>query len=115
MTGRRYSEPLALISFANIFLGSMLTFTSMLALGVQGMPRRYYQYASVLPGLVPLHQLATVGYVFMAVGFILFFHNLVRSLRRGERAAEDPWGAMKMGLPDFHIPRRLARGAEVVG
>jgi cytochrome c oxidase subunit 1 len=61
-------------------------------LGLRGMPRRIYTY---LPetGWGRLNALATAGAGVIAIAVVLFAINVVWSLRRGEAAGADPWGA----------------------
>jgi len=92
MTGRFLGRRLAFFTFGFLFLGFNLTFFPMHELGFMGMPRRVYTY---LPekGWGPLNLLSTIGAGLIAVAILLFFVNVVRSLRRGARAGMNPWGA----------------------
>src|SRR5438876_4674912 len=92
MTGRFLGRRLAFFTFGFLFLGFNLTFFPMHELGFMGMPRRVYTY---LPekGWGPLNLLSTSGAGLIAVAILLFFVNVVRSLRRGARAGMNPWGA----------------------
>ena len=58
-------------------------------LGLQGMPRRYYDY---LPRYETGNFLAGFGGYLIAVGIILMLYNLIRSIRQGKPATADPWG-----------------------
>jgi cytochrome c oxidase subunit 1 len=91
-TGRMLDERLGRIGFWTLFTGFNLTFFPMHALGLMGMPRRVYTY---LPdtGWGPLNLLATAGAGVIAVAVIIFVANVLRSLRSGEAAGPDPWGA----------------------
>jgi cytochrome c oxidase subunit 1 len=91
ITGRMMSERLAKWSFWLLFIGFNVTFFPMHLLGFQGMPRRVYTYAAET-GWGPLNLLSTAGAVFLLLGGLLFTVNLLRSLRRGEVAGDDPWG-----------------------
>jgi cytochrome c oxidase subunit 1 len=61
----------------------------MFVLGWQGMPRRYYDY---LPHFQPLHIVSTVGSWILATGILLMLYNLLRSLKDGKKAGDNPWG-----------------------
>jgi cytochrome c oxidase subunit 1 len=61
----------------------------MFILGMEGMPRRYFQY---LPRFSTNHVISTVGSWVLAAGLILMFGNFIRSLFKGEKAAANPWG-----------------------
>jgi cytochrome c oxidase subunit 1 len=56
------------------------------------MPRRVYTYAADT-GWGRLNLLATVGAFLLASAVLLFAVNVVRSLRRGPLAGDDPWAA----------------------
>jgi hypothetical protein len=61
-------------------------------LGLLGMPRRVYTY---LPetGWGGLNLLASIGAVTIAASVLVFLVNVARSLRVGEAAGANPWGA----------------------
>ncbi|WP_376789016.1 cytochrome c oxidase subunit I [Thermoflexus sp.] len=90
ITGRFLDERLGRLHFALQFIGFNLTFFPMHFLGLSGMPRRVYTYAPGL-GWEGLNLLATVGAFILALGFVVFFVNVARSLVAGERASDDPW------------------------
>jgi cytochrome c oxidase subunit 1 len=69
-----------------------LTFFPMHFVGMNGMPRRIYTYASEF-GWGDLNMLASVGYFVIFVGFIAFLITITKALRNGERAGHDPWDA----------------------
>lgn len=92
MTGRCLSERLGRWTCAIVFVGFNLTFFPMHVLGLRGMPRRVYTYVEGT-GWGPLNALATAGALVLAAGLLLGVANVVVSLRRGEVASDDPWGA----------------------
>jgi len=89
MFGRMYNEFLGKVAFSLVFVGFNLTFFPQFLMGVQGMPRRYYDYPVQFAFY---HQLSTVGAFVMAVGFFLTAFYLIRSLVRGKVAPANPWG-----------------------
>jgi cytochrome c oxidase subunit 1 len=91
-TGRLLDERLGRWHAALFFVGFNLTFFPMHLLGMHGMPRRVYTY---LPetGWGRLNALASAGAVLIAASVVVFLVNVVKSLRRGERAGANPWGA----------------------
>jgi cytochrome c oxidase subunit I+III len=91
-TGKLLSERLGRWNFWLFFVGFNVTFFPMHILGLAGMPRRVYTYADGL-GWSSLNQLATVGAVMIGISVLLFIVNVVRSLRQGEIAGDNPWGA----------------------
>ena len=75
--------------------GLNATFLSQHVLGVMGMPRRVYTYADN-PGWMALNAFAGAGAVAMAVGTLVLLLNIWVSLRRGEKAGENPWEAFTL-------------------
>jgi cytochrome c oxidase subunit 1 len=90
VTGRMYSERLAVASFILVFAGFNLTFFPMHQLGLAGMPRRVYTYPPEM-GWGGLNGLATAGAIVLAAGVLLFVVNVARTLRAGPPAGDDPW------------------------
>jgi cytochrome c oxidase subunit 1 len=89
ITGKMYNKKSIWRSWFFIFIGFNMLYFTMLVLGWQGMPRRYYDY---LPQFHPLHLVTTIGSWILVTGLIIFFVTLLRSLKRGEPAGPNPWG-----------------------
>jgi cytochrome c oxidase subunit I+III len=92
MTGRFLSERIGKTQFWLTAVGFSLTFFPMYVLGILGMPRRVYTYAGDL-GWNELNLVSSIGGFILAAGFLLLFVNIIRSLRSGATAGENPWGA----------------------
>ncbi|HYD50580.1 MAG TPA: cytochrome c oxidase subunit I [Terriglobales bacterium] len=92
ITGRLLDERLGRWSFVLLFLGFNLTFFPMHQLGFAGMPRRVYTYVAST-GWGSLNLLATCGAAVLTSGLLVMLIDLVRSLRHGEPAGDNPWGA----------------------
>jgi len=92
MTGRLLSERLATWSFWVLFVGFNVTFFPMHVLGLRGMPRRVYTYPADM-GWNTLNLVSSLGALFLASGGALLVFNVVRSLKKGELAGDDPWAA----------------------
>jgi cytochrome c oxidase subunit 1 len=90
LTGRLLDERLGKVHWALTFIGFNLTFFPMHFLGALGMPRRIYTYPAEA-GWGGLNLLITVGAYITALGVLVFALNLLRSLRKGEPAGNDPW------------------------
>src|SRR2546429_877070 len=90
MTGRLLSEGLGRWHFWLTFAGFNLTFLPQHWLGAVGMPRRVFTYAEST-GWGPLNLVSTIGAAILTVAMLVFYVNLVRSLRTGEVAGDDPW------------------------
>jgi cytochrome c oxidase subunit 1 len=90
ITGRMLSESLGKASFALMFVGFNVTFLIQHSLGMDGMPRRIYEYPDV-GHLALYNQISTVGAFILGLGVLLTSINVVRSLKRGAIAGPDPW------------------------
>ena len=90
MTGRMMSEGLGKISFVIMFIGFNLTFAIQHAIGLEGMPRRIYEYADV-DNLELYNLISTVGSFMFGLGILVTIINVARSLKHGTIAGPDPW------------------------
>jgi cytochrome c oxidase subunit I len=92
ITGRMLSEALGKWSFWLMFIGTNVTFLIQHSLGLDGMPRRVYEYPNV--GHLQLYnQISTVGSWILATGVLFTVYNIARSLKHGVVAGSDPWKA----------------------
>ena len=92
MSGKLMNERLGQIQFWLMLIGINLTFFSMHILGLLGMPRRVYTYPDNL-GWNEINLLQTVGAFMLGLAIMVFFWNLITSLRSGLPAGDDPWDA----------------------
>ncbi len=90
MTGRLLSEGLGKIHFWLMFVGMNLVFFPMHILGLLGMPRRIYTYAPG-QGWDLWNFLETIGGFIVAISFLIFTYNLIRTLRKPATHPADPW------------------------
>ncbi len=90
ITGRMLSHGLGMWSFWLTFVGFNVTFFPMHLMGMHGLPRRVYTYPESL-GLDGMNLAATIGAFVLGGGFLVFVANVLRSLKRGAPAGEDPW------------------------
>jgi len=88
--GRMYNEKVATTAWGLIMVGFNLTYFPMLILGITGMPRRYQDY---LPQFSELNMLSTIGSWILVTGLLTMLFNLVRAIRNGSPAPDNPWGA----------------------
>jgi cytochrome c oxidase subunit 1 len=98
MFNRMYNRKVAKWAWLLLFVGFNVFYFSMLLLGWQGMPRRYYDY---LPEFRTLQVTATVGSWILVAGLVVMFVNLFRGLFKGEKAGENPWNAATL---EWQIP-----------
>ncbi|EKV31787.1 Cytochrome c oxidase polypeptide I [Caenispirillum salinarum AK4] len=90
MTGRLYPEGPALVAALMVGIGFVLTFMPQFWAGYLGMPRRYHEYPEEFQ---IFNVLSSGGAVILAIGYALPLVYLLWSLKYGERAGENPWGA----------------------
>jgi cytochrome c oxidase subunit I+III len=90
ITGRMLSESLGRVGFWILFVGFNLTFFPQHILGMWGMPRRIYTYAPEM-GWGGLNLLSSVGALLIATSMVIYLVNVVRSLRAGAQAPDNPW------------------------
>lgn len=89
MSGRMHSEFLSHVHFWTFFIGVNVIFFPQHFLGMQGMPRRYPDYADAFTFW---HEISTFGYYIMAGSMVFFFVNILYALVAGKKAEANPWG-----------------------
>jgi cytochrome c oxidase subunit 1 len=92
MSGRMMSEGLDKASFVLFFVGFHVTFLIQHSAGLDGMPRRVYEY-SESSGWWTYNLISSIGSWILAIGVLLTVINLVRSVKKGPIAGPDPWKA----------------------
>jgi cytochrome c oxidase subunit 1 len=90
IVGRMYSEFFSRVSAIMVFVGFNLTFFPQFILGYVGMPRRYHAYPDEFQ---VLNVLSSAGASVLGVGYVLPVLYFLYSLKRGEVAGPNPWGA----------------------
>jgi cytochrome c oxidase subunit 1 len=90
MSGRMLDEFLGKVSFWMIQIGFNVTFLAMFFVGMQGQPRRVAVYA---PRFATGNGIATLGAYVLGAGMLVFLWNVIVTVRRGEVAGDNPWGA----------------------
>jgi cytochrome c oxidase subunit I len=92
MTGRMLDEGMGKVSCALMWIGFTVTFLIQHSIGLDGMPRRVYEYPDI--GHLELYNLiSTIGSFILAVGIGVTLLNVYVSLRKGPVAGPDPWKA----------------------
>ena len=90
MTGRLMNDKLGHWTFWLFFIGFNGTFLPMHMLGLLGMPRRVATYD---PQFQTWNQIESIFSFVMTFALLLFFGNMLWSLRNGKKAGSNPWGA----------------------
>src|SRR5581483_2032658 len=109
MTGRMLDERVGKWVFWLMFIGFNVAFLPMHWTGLLGMPRRIYTYSSEM-GWDGLNMTTTIGSFILAVGFLLFFLDVARSVRNGPIAGSNPWdaGTLEWSTPSPPPPYNFA-------
>jgi cytochrome c oxidase subunit 1 len=89
-TGRMWYGSLGYWMSGLVLVGFNLTFFPMHFLGLIGMPRRTHSYLEGT-GWQPLNLVCTIGAFLLAFGILLFLIDLIRTVRKGPPAGNDPW------------------------
>jgi cytochrome c oxidase subunit I len=90
ITGRLLDERRGRWIFWGMVIGLNLTFGPMHLLGLRGMPRRTYTY-DALPGWAELNFAQTIGAFIQAIAILALVWDVLRTLRRGTLASDNPW------------------------
>lgn len=86
MFGRMYNEMWATIAWVFFFVGFNLLYFPQFIIGIEGMPRRYFDY---LPQFTWAQQISTIGGYLLGIGFIIMIINLFS--KKGAKAPDNPW------------------------
>jgi cytochrome c oxidase subunit 1 len=83
-----YSNRLANIAWGILFAGFNLLYFPLFIIGIQGMPRRYFDY---LPQFTTGQVISSIGAFILITGLILMTANLIYHRKRGAIAPANPW------------------------
>ena len=97
MFGKMYSERMAQVAFALVFIGFNVTFMSQFIMGSRGMPRRYYDY---LPQFTIYHQISTVGSWILGIGLPRDARDVHQVAHEREEGAAEPVGLRRARVAD---------------
>jgi cytochrome c oxidase subunit 1 len=92
ITGKLLNERLGKLHFWLTFIGFNMTFGPMHIVGLQGQPRRVYQYPRGM-GWDLWNLVSSIGAGIIALSVLVFMANVYRTLRVGPAAGDDPWDA----------------------
>jgi cytochrome c oxidase subunit 1 len=90
VTGKLYPRFWSRLSALIIFVGFNTTFFPQFILGYQGMPRRYHTYPEEFQ---VLNVMSSAGATILGLGYLIPLIYFAWSMRYGEAAADNPWGA----------------------
>ena len=89
MSGRWHSEALSYLHFAVFFVGVNMIFFPQHFLGMQGMPRRYPDYAAAYEHW---NTISSWGYAVTLVSVGIWFLNIIYAFTMGKKAEGNYWG-----------------------
>jgi cytochrome c oxidase subunit 1 len=96
VSGKMYNETMAMWHFWLTFLGTYAIYLPMHYLGFLGVPRRYYAMGTtdfIPESAQALNGNITIAALIVGAAQLLFFINLLWSLKAGKKADPNPWGA----------------------
>ena len=94
MTGKMYNETASKAAFAFLFFGFNLTFIPQFILGMDGMPRRYYDYPAQYQ---TLHTISTIGAYLNGLGYMFALINLLWTAKFGKvKAPRNPYNSVSL-------------------
>ncbi|WP_233129746.1 cbb3-type cytochrome c oxidase subunit I [Salimicrobium humidisoli] len=90
MTGKILDDTLGKWHFWLFLIGFHLTFFLQHLAGLDGMPRRIYEYTQE-DGVWSYNFISSIGAYLMAISMLFFLWNIIKTHRSGARAGDDPW------------------------
>jgi len=99
ITGRMFNQRLGHLHFWFTFLGTYAIYLPMHYLGFLGVPRRYFAMGStdfIPESAQTLNASITVSALIVGASQLFFIYNVFWSLRNGEKAEPNPWGATSL-------------------
>jgi cytochrome c oxidase subunit 1 len=107
ITGRMFNVRLGKIHFWFTFLGTYAIYLPMHYLGFLGVPRRYFAMGDtdfIPESAQSLNASITVSALIVGVSQLIFLYNIFWSLRHGEKAGHNPWGATSLEWQTPDVP-----------
>jgi cytochrome c oxidase subunit 1 len=98
MFGKMYNYKIANIAWALIFFGFNIFYFPQFIIGLEGMPRRYFDY---LPQFTTGEVISSIGSFILVGGLFLMLINLIRASRIGAPAIANPWKGVTL---EWQIP-----------
>ena len=110
MFGKMLNEKLGGWNFWLMVIGMNLTFGPMHILGLQGQPRRMYQWTEARAGegffnFAFWNLVSSIGSFVLAVGILLFLINVVITARNPTKSPLDPWNSRSLEWMTSNPPK----------
>ena len=108
--GKMLNEKLGSWNFWLMVIGLNLTFGPMHILGLQGQPRRMYQWTEARAGegffnFAFWNLIASIGSFVLAVGILIFLINVLITIRNPQKSPLDPWNARSLEWMTTNPPK----------
>jgi cytochrome c oxidase subunit 1 len=107
MYGRMMNNKLGYAHFWLTIISGYGVFFPMHFVGLNGAPRRYYDYTSFefLNATIDLNELISVFAIIGAIAQLIFFFNFFHSVWNGQKAVQNPWkgNTLEWTTPVEHI------------
>ena len=108
--GKMLNEKLGSWNFWLMIIGLNLTFGPMHILGLQGQPRRMYQWTEARAGegffnLAFWNMIASIGSFILTTGILMFLINVWVTWRNPKKAPLDPWDARSLEWMTTNPPK----------
>jgi cytochrome c oxidase subunit I len=107
MTGKMFNERLGQLHFWFTFLGTYAIYLPMHYLGFLGVPRRYFAMGTtdfIPESAQSLNAGITIAALIVGFSQLFFLYNIFWTLRKGEKAERNPWGAASLEWQTEHVP-----------
>jgi cytochrome c oxidase subunit 1 len=107
ITGKMLHKGMGLFHFWVTFLGSYMIFLPIHYLGFLGVPRRYYEMGEttfIPESAQSLNAMITVMALVVGFSQLVFFYNVIWSMRKGEKAGHNPWKATSLEWQTADVP-----------
>ncbi|SMO38937.1 cytochrome c oxidase subunit I [Solitalea koreensis] len=105
--GKMMNDKLGYLHFWMTFISAYLVFFPMHFMGLDGVPRRYYEFTEFeqFKQWLPLNQFITIAAIIGALGQLLFLYNFFVNIFRGKKAPQNPWNSntLEWTTPVEHI------------
>lgn len=95
LTGRICNETLTKISGISFFVGMNIVMAPLYFAGIEGMPRRYMDYAMFADNevIVSAQYWSTMGTYVTFAAVLLMFATWIHGMLAGEKSSANPWGS----------------------
>ncbi len=95
MTGKMFNDKWGTIGFWLNFVGVNVTFLPLFKIGIDGMPRRYWNY-EMFPQFEIWHFVAMIGALLVAAGMFITIMNWILSAYKGKVSVDNPWNSKSL-------------------